>query len=186
MKIGLILLTVCLLASMASATTLSWGDVFLECKSDASYPECAAYFFLPSIPLKALRVLVWDSITNIKVIFEDWFTQAGEYLSDPEFSFTWFFGVVLTLALGWVSGLLSYVVGVGSGVLVFLIILGIRFSLFYLTLSSIYLLWLEVFHVKSDTLPFNRALVVGFVMVACSIYILVIDWGSALQSVVQS
>lgn len=184
MKRLLILMVLFGVVGEVSATELKFTDIFSECTPDMGYVECSSRFFVPNLHLNAAKILLWDSITSIFTGIITWFDGVVDVLLNPQFSFSWLLALVEAAVVGFLLFVLDYVVGVISGVLVFIIILAFEFIKNYLVISTAWLCLTRALNVDSHLFSLDRAFVVGGLMVVGSIILLTLDWGTAISGVI--
>ena len=184
MKRFLILMVLLGVVGEVSATELQFTDIFSECTPEMGYMECSSRFFVPNLHLNAAKVLLWDSVTSIFTGIVEWFDGVVDVLFNPEFSFSWLLSLLGAVVIGFLSFVLNYVIGVISGVLVFIVILAFEFIKNYLLISTAWLCLTRVLSVDAKVFSLDRALVVGGLMVVGSVYLLTLDWGTAISGVI--
>ena len=172
------------LAGNANATKLTYTDIFSECTEDMSYLECYSRFFVPNLHLTAAKVLLWDSITSIFDVGFEWLNNVGSFITNPEVSFDWLFGLLTTLFLGWIVAVFNYLIGVISGIFVFIIILGLEFVKNYLLLSTMWICTTRALGNDAEFFSLNRAVFIGALMIVGSIWLLLADWGNVITEVI--
>lgn len=157
----LTLLGILILVSTASATEMSFGDVFTECDVDASWMECGAMLLVPNLHIKAFWTLVMGNIFRV--------FNLTEYLT---------FDII--------SVFIDNLWGVLSGIAIYLIILMMEFVKSYVMLGSILVCWNIAFSylgMSGDRTiaPDALAIWTGVIMVIGSIALLMYDWSSAVS-----
>ena len=200
MKYVTLLVLLFLLAEQVSATQITYTDVFGECPVNASTFECMIRFFIPSLHLHSLNVFVWSSIWNIAPFTSEPASKFYDEGMNLLFNISSIFsGGALEFALGVYSlivtfftdillGIVDYILGVISGIIVYLIVLGFEFVKNYLFLSVVWLAWTtvfeQVFGIKSGYPVIGLMTVTVFLMLVGSIYILTLDWGNTITAVI--
>ena len=180
------------LAGNANATKLTYTDIFSECTEDMGYLECYSRFFVPNLHLTAAKVLVWDNALSIFNVASEWFTL--RYWGDIARDVIWEI-VTIELSLGWFFGLagiilrplwdlLNYLIGVISGIFIFILILAFEFVKDYLLLSTMWVCTTRALGSDSEFFSLNRAILIGALMVVGSIWLLLADWGNVITDVI--
>jgi len=191
MKKILLILVFVGMAQTASATQLRWDDVYANCDDDMAVAECLSLFLLPSLPLNSFGVLVWEPIFSIDDRLKNHISQiewdatldipentsiddasalTSQFLREGEVSFT-------DVLLGWL-------VGVISGIAVFLLIIATRFIQFYIMISVGWYGWSRVFMHNDSELPIPKSVATILIMFAGSVYLLAKDWGGVFSGVI--
>ena len=184
MKRFIILMVLLGMVGGVSATELRFTDIFSECTPEMGYVECSSRFFVPNLHLNAAKVLLWDSVTRVFTGVIDWFDGVVAVLFEPEFSFSWLLALLGAVVIGFLSFVLDYIVGVISGVLVFIVILAFEFIKNYLLISTAWLCLSRALSVDAELFSLDRAFLVGALMVVGSIFLLTLDWGNAVSGVI--
>lgn len=187
-----------MLATSATATELGWDDVFLECREDMTDAECLSRFYMPVFPLAAAKTLFYGALAAMPGLLSLWIVSFFEAVKELVMSVGQLVFDVLTLSVNadsivaplsaglhvvevllveFLAAGVKYFWGVISALAVLLFILMFRFVLFYLLVSTGYLLWITVLKLDFRLSPANRAIIVGAMMCAGTLYVLTHDWG---------
>jgi len=197
-----ILLLLIGLAQGASATQVTWTDIYAGCDEEMGIVECTTRFLTPSIPFKAFRILVVDSAFAMPDMLRERAGIAGLHdefsviLSNPAAGLTDVIAsikivgeIVIRLflfqlnPLNWASLITSHLWGVVSGIMSFMLVFTLRFVQFYIQIS---LIWLGISSkLKMDYEGFgDKALVTIVLMFVGSALVLAHDWVNIFSGVI--